>query len=152
MFEVVAGPSFFQLSFSIPTLQHELNSWRALFDFEIPDMLTLPTVLGRSVRLALILLVADGLAAYGLTFLSFRFIEIMGDLMLIEVAILFVLAGLLDVGTSIGAAQFRKTILGSKEGYSSSKHKDAERTALLYFLGGMILFLILIVFAIYEQS
>lgn len=115
-------------------------------------MLTLLTVFGRSVRLALVLLVADGLAAYGLTFLSYRFIEVMGDLMLIEVAILFVFAGMLDFFTSIGAAQFRKTILGSKEGYSSSKHKEAEKTALVYFLGGLLIFLMLIVFALYERS
>lgn len=115
-------------------------------------MLTLLTVLGRSVRLALVLLVADGVAAYGLTFLSYRFIEVMGDLMLIEVAILFILAGLLDFSTSIGAAQFRKTLLGSKQGYSSSKHKEAEKKALVYFLGGLIIFLILIVFALYKQS
>ena len=100
----------------------------------------------------MVLLVADSLAAYALTFLSYRFIEVMGDLMLIEVAILFVLAGLLDFSTSIGAAQFRKTILGSKQGYSSSKHKEAEKTALVYFLGGLIIFLMLIVFALYEQS
>ena len=100
----------------------------------------------------MVLLVADGLAAYGLTFLNFRFVEVMGDLMLIEVAILFVLAGILDFSNSIGAAQFRKTMLGSKEGYSSSKHKETQRTALVYFLGGLIIFLMLIVLALYEQS
>ena len=115
-------------------------------------MLTLLTVLGRSVRLASVLLVADGLAAYGLTFLSYRFIEIMGDLMLIEVAILFLIAGLLDFFTSIGAAQFRKTLLGSKQGYSSSRHKETEKKALVFFLGGLIIFLILIVLALYKQS
>jgi len=115
-------------------------------------MLTLLTVLGRSARLALVLLFADGLAAYGLTFLGFHFIEVIGDLMLIEVAILFMLAGLLDFFTSIGAAQLRKILLGSKQGYSSSRHKEAEKKALVYFLGGLIIFLILIVFALYEQS
>jgi hypothetical protein len=115
-------------------------------------MLTLLTVLGRSVRLVLGLLVADGLAAYGLTFLGYSFIEVMGDLMLVEVALLFLLAGLLDFSTSIGAAQFRKTILGSKQGYSSSRHKEAEGKAVVFFVAGLIIFLTLIIFALYSQS
>ena len=114
-------------------------------------MLTLLTVLGRSVRLALGLLIVDGLAAYGLTFLRLGFIEVMGDLMLIEVAALFMLAGLLDFSTSIGAVQFRKAILGSKEGYSSLKHKEAEKNAAVFFVGGLIIFLMLIIFAFYSQ-
>ncbi|HXZ91184.1 MAG TPA: hypothetical protein VEG61_08985 [Candidatus Dormibacteraeota bacterium] len=115
-------------------------------------MLTLLSVLGRSVRLALALVVVDGLAAYGLTFLSYRFIEVVGDLMLVEVALLFLLAGLLDFFTSIGAAQFRKTFLGSKQGYSSSKHKEAEKKAVVFFLGGLIIFLMLIILSRYSQS
>ena len=115
-------------------------------------MLMLLSVLGRSVRLALGLLVADGLAAYGLTFLSYSFIEVMGDLMLGEVALLFLLAGLLDFFSSIGAAQFRKTFLGSKQGYSASKHKEAEKKALVFFFAGLIIFLMLIIFALYSQS
>ena len=115
-------------------------------------MLTLLTVLGRSVRLALGLLVSDGLAAYGLTFLGYRLIEVMGDLMLVEVALLFLLAGLLDFSSSVGAAQFRKTIMGSKDGYSSSKHKETEKKAAVFFLAGLIMFLMLVAFAVYSQA
>ena len=81
-------------------------------------MLTFPTIIGRTLRIVGGLLLADGLAAFALTFLSYRFIEILGDFMLIEVAILFILAGLLDFSRSIGAVQFRKVILGSKQEYS----------------------------------
>src|SRR5208282_3673860 len=110
-------------------------------------MLTFLTILGRSLRIAGGLLVADGLAAYSLTFLSYRFIETIGDSMLIEVAILFLLAGLLDFYSSVGAVQFRKVVLGSKQEYSSSAHKEAEKKALVFFLGGVILLLMLIVLA-----
>ncbi|MGA3109350.1 MAG: hypothetical protein ABSD99_07815 [Candidatus Bathyarchaeia archaeon] len=115
-------------------------------------MLTFPTILGRSLRIVGGLLLADGLAAYGLTFLSYRFIDTLGDSMLIEVAVLFILAGLLDFSSSIGAVEFRKTILGSKQEYSSSTHKEAERKATVFFLGGVILLLMLIVMALYAGS
>ena len=112
-------------------------------------MLTFLTILSRSVRIAGGLLVADGLAAYGLTFLNYRFIETIGDSMLIEVAILFIIAGLLDFSSSIGAVQFRKTILGSKQEYSSSAHKEAEKKASVFFLGGVTLLLVLVLLALY---
>ncbi len=115
-------------------------------------MLTFLTILGRSLRIAGGLLVADGLAAYSLTFLSYRFIETIGDSMLIEVAILFLLAGLLDFYSSVGAVQFRKVVLGSKQEYSSSAHKEAEKKALVSFLSGVILLLMLIVLALYAGS
>jgi uncharacterized membrane protein len=115
-------------------------------------MLTFLTILSRSLRIAGGLLFADGLAAYGLTFLSYRFIEIIGDSMLIEVAILFMIAGLLDFSSSIGAVQFRKTILGSKQEYSSSAHKEAEKKASVFFLVGVILLLVLVVVALYAGS
>lgn len=115
-------------------------------------MLTFLTILGRSLRILGGLLFTDGLVAYGLTFLRYRFIETVGDFMLVEVAVLFLLAGLLDFSSSIGAVEFRKTILGSKQEYSSSAHKDAERKASVFFLGGMILLSMLIIMAIYAGS
>lgn len=115
-------------------------------------MLTFLTILGRSLRIAGGLLVADGLVAYVLTFLSYPFIETIGDIILIEVAILFIMAGVLDFSSSIGAVQFRKTILGSKQEYSSSAHKEAEKKASLFFLGGVILLLMLVALALYAVS
>ncbi len=112
-------------------------------------MLTFLSILGRSLRITGVLLVADGLASYGLTFLSYSFIETVGDSMLIEVAVLFLLAGLLDFYSSVGAVQFRKVIFGSKQEYSSSTHKEAEKKAAVFFLCGVTLLLILIALAIY---
>jgi hypothetical protein len=113
-------------------------------------MLTFPTIIGRTLRIVGGLLLADGLAAFALTFLSYRFIEILGDSVLIEVAILFILAGLLDFSRSIGAVQFRKMILGSKQEYSATAHKEAEKKALVFFLGGVILLSLLVVLALYS--
>jgi len=115
-------------------------------------MLTFLTILGRSLRVTVGLLVADSLAAYSLTFVSYRFIEIIGDSMLIEVAILFIIAGLFDFSSSIGAVQLRKTILGSKQEYSSSRHKEAEKKASVFFLSGAILLLALVILALYAGS
>jgi hypothetical protein len=115
-------------------------------------MLTFPTILSRSIRLAGGLLVADFLAAYGLTLLSYTFIEIMGDLMLVEVAVLFIVAGLVDFSSSVGAAQFRKVIVGAKKDYSPSAHKEAQKKAGVFFLSGLIIFLILVGFAILNQA
>ncbi len=115
-------------------------------------MLTFLTLLSKSARIAVGLLVADGAAAYGLTLLSYRFTETLGDLMLVEVAILFIMAGLLDFSSSVGAVQFRKTILGSKQEYSSSAHKEAEKKALVFLLDGVILLFLLVALALYGVS
>ena len=111
-------------------------------------MLTFLAILGKSLRIAAIILVADFILAYGLMFLSYSFVETVGDIMLIEVAILFILAGLMDFSSSLGAAQFRKTILHSKEGYSSVKHKEVERKAALFFFVGLVIFSVLVILAL----
>jgi hypothetical protein len=115
-------------------------------------MLTFLAILGRSLRIAAALLAVDSILAYVLTLLTYSFVETMGDLMLFEVAILFILAGLLDFSSSIGAAQFRKTILHSKLEYSSVTHKEVERKAAVFFLGGLIIFLVLVLFAIFLRT
>ncbi len=113
-------------------------------------MLSLLRIIRRSFALCAAILAADGVAAYLLEFLNYAFIESIGDLMLVEVALLFVVAGLMDFATSIGGAQFRRMILASKEGYSASKHKETERKAAVLFLSGLILLLLLIATAIYD--
>lgn len=112
-------------------------------------MLSFPRIVRLSVQLATGILVADCVVGFLLTFLRFTFIEVVGDLILGEVAVLFIIAGLIDFASSIGATQFRKTIRVSKQGYSSSKHKMSERKASVLFLAGVILFSILIVVSIY---
>jgi hypothetical protein len=123
---------------------------RALYSVEMKDsrggcMLTFLRTLVRGTEWAAVLLVTDALVSSSL---GLGFVEILGDLMLVEVGVLFVLAGLIDFASSIGAAQFRKTILKSKEGYSDSKHKESERRASIALIAGVILFLLLILAAI----
>jgi hypothetical protein len=115
-------------------------------------MLTFLAICIRSLRNAGGVLAADILVAYGISFSGFRFIELLGDLMLLEVAILFIAAGLLDFSSSIGAVQFRKVILGSKEAYSRSAHSEAEKRAVVFFMTGLIIFMILIGIAIINRS
>ena len=105
----------------------------------------------RALRLVGGLLVADAFTAYLLTFFGHNFVEVAGDLMLVEVAVLFIVAGLLDFSTSIGAAQFRKTIFAAKQGYSAARHKEAGWKALVFFLAGLILLLILVTAALYTR-
>jgi len=114
-------------------------------------MLRFLTVLVRALQLVGGLLLVNVLTAYLLTRLNYSFVEVIGDLMLMEVAVLFILAGVVDFSTSIGAAQFRKTILAAKQGYSASRHKEAGWKALVFFLAGLILLLILVVAALYTR-
>jgi uncharacterized membrane protein len=114
-------------------------------------MLSFLKIIRRSLELCAALVLVDGIAAFLLNFLNYAFLESIGDLMLVEVALLFILAGLMDFASSIGGTQFRKLILSSKEDYSPSKHKETERRASVFFLAGAILLLILIATAVYES-
>ena len=110
-------------------------------------MLTFPKILGRALLIAASAILSDGFVSFGVTFLGFSFIEIIGDLILVEVAICFLIAGLIDFSSSVGAAHLRKAVLGSAQEYSSLAHKEAERKALVLLLGGTFLFVILIAIA-----
>jgi hypothetical protein len=79
-------------------------------------------------------------------------VEIIGDLMLIEVAVLFLVAGLIEVSYSIGGAGFRKNVLGLKQEYSQYAHKEAERKALVLIFAGLFMFVVLIAVAGFIRS
>jgi hypothetical protein len=115
-------------------------------------MLTFLRIIGRSLLIAAGAMIADGLVAYGTVLLGFSFVEIIGDLMLVEVAILFLVAGLVDFGSSVAAVQFRKTVLGSRQEYSQSAHKEAERRAAVLVLAGVFMFVILMAVAVLTRS
>ena len=111
-------------------------------------MLTFPKILGRSLLIAAGAMLVDGLGSYAATLFGFSFVEVMGDLMLVEVAALFLIAGLIDFSSSVGAAHLRRAMLGSKQEYSSLAHKEAGQKALVLVLSGTFMFAVLIVFAI----
>lgn len=111
-------------------------------------MLTFPKVFARSLLIVAAAILADALASSLATVYGISFIEIMGDMMLIEVAILFLIAGVIDFSTSVGAAHLRKALFGSESEYSSSAHKESGRRALVLVLAGIVMFALLIAVAI----
>ena len=115
-------------------------------------MLTFPKVLTRSLMIAAGAILGDGLVSIGMTLVGFGFVETIGDLMLVEVAFLFLVAGLIDFSSSVGAAEFRKTLLHSRQEYSQSAHKEAERRALVFVSAGILIFATLIVVAVFTRS
>jgi len=119
----------------------EYYSWKSI-------MLTFPKIITRSMLIVLVVISADSLVASEMIPFGFSFVEIIGDVMLVEVAILFIVAGLIDFSSSIGAAQFRKSVLGSKQDYSQSVHKEAERKAVVLVLAGIFIFMVLLGIAV----
>jgi hypothetical protein len=103
-------------------------------------------VLLRSLKISAGLLFIDGLTAFLLRGFVYPF-ETLGDMLLVETASLFLLAGFVDFGTSLGFVQFRKSVFASKESFSSEKRKEAERRATILVGSGIILFSILILLA-----
>jgi hypothetical protein len=111
-------------------------------------MLTFPKILARALLITAGAILCDAFASYGTSFLGFSFVEVMGDLMLVEVAILFLVAGIVDFSSSVGAAHLRQAVLGSKQEYSAFAHKEAERKAVVLVLAGAFMFLILVVIGV----
>jgi len=75
---------------------------------------------------------------------------ILGDLMLLEVAILAILGGLVEFSRSKGVYEFRRLALHSKEEFSTQKHLEASRMAVVFFSGALMLFSILIALALIQ--
>ena len=117
-------------------------------------MLTYAAVLKRALKIAAVLLLAD--SAIALVPFSILIdmspIGVLGDLMLVEAAALFIMAGILDFASSVGMAQFRKTFLSSKEDYSPEKRKEKERTAMIFLFTGLLLLGLMILLMAYDLS
>jgi len=103
-------------------------------------MLTYAQVFRRSLKIAAGLGTADIVGAL----LSIEFgtlpMDVTGNLLLLEAAALFILAGIVDFGSSVGIVEFRRAIFSTKEEFSPSKRKDAERSALVFLAAGAMLF------------
>jgi hypothetical protein len=108
----------------------------------------------RALKVAAFLLLADSVIALlpFSTMIDLSPIGVMGDLMLAEVATLFIIAGILDFSSSIGMAQFRKTFLSSKEDYSTEVRKEKERTAMIFLFTGLVLLAAMILLMVYNLS
>jgi len=73
--------------------------------------------------------------------------ETFGDMLLVETALLFLFAGIVDFGTSVAILQFRRSVFNSKETFSAQKRKEAERRAIALVSSGTVLLVILIMLA-----
>jgi len=75
---------------------------------------------------------------------------IFGDLLLIEVGLLTILGGIVEFSRSKGVYEFRRVAFRSKEQFSTARHGEASRTAIVFFTAGLALFVILTVLTLIE--
>jgi hypothetical protein len=67
-----------------------------------------------------------------------------GDLLLIEVGLLAIVGGLVEISRSREAYEFRRLALGSKEEFSTEKHPEASKRAVVLISTAATLFLLLV--------
>jgi hypothetical protein len=80
------------------------------------------------------LLVPFGLSALG----------VLGDLMLLEVGILAIVGGLVEISRSREAYEFRRLAMGSKKEFSTAKYAEASKRAVLLISTAGTLFLLFV--------
>jgi hypothetical protein len=115
-------------------------------------MLTYADVFRQSLKYSGIILAGDLVVAF-LPFSSWidsSRIGTVGDLILVEVAVLFMIAGILDISSSAGMAGFRKLFSPNVE-FSSAKRREVERKAMVFLICGFLLLVAMIVLAIYDR-
>jgi hypothetical protein len=88
-------------------------------------------------------MVAGLLMLFGL-----RSLETVGDLLLFEVGALAIAGGIVEFSCSKGVSEFRRVALQSKDDFSTAKHSEASKKAVVLFFAAAILFLVLIVLAL----
>lgn len=114
-------------------------------------MLSRADVFRRSVTCASALVAVDVTVAL-LPFFSWIDVSsaaVLGDLLLFEVAMLFMVAGVIDISSSAGMTGFRKLFSSSVE-YSTVKRREAERHVVVFILTGVFLLAAMIVLAIFD--
>ena len=114
-------------------------------------MLTYLDVLRRSLKSACVLLAADASIAFlpFWTKIESSSTGVVGDLLLVEVAGLFIGAGILDISSSAGMTGFRKLFSLDVE-YSPAKRREVERHAMVFLLTGSLLLVAMILLATYD--
>jgi hypothetical protein len=99
-----------------------------------------------------IILLINMVVASASTWLGLRATDVLGNLLLVEIATFFIVAGILDFATSVGIAQLRKVLFPGRGGFSTSGRRDSERSALVFVAVGLILSLIMILLALFDMS
>jgi hypothetical protein len=114
-------------------------------------MLTYADIFRRSLILAATMVAADLVVAFLpiSTLIDISFAGIVGDLLLLEVAAVFLAAGVVDFSSSLGMTAFRR-LLSSRVEYSAIRRKEAEQSALMLLVAGSILLLALITLSCYD--
>lgn len=114
-------------------------------------MLTYAQVIRRSMKYAGIFLAGDLAVALlpFFTWIDSSRIGIIGDLLLAEVAALFIMGGIVDVSSSAGMTGFRKLFSSNIE-YSAAKRKESESRALVFLIAGSLLLAAMIALATYD--
>jgi hypothetical protein len=111
-------------------------------------MLPYSQVLCRSLKIAAILVVTDLTIAFVTMRLGLPPAGVFGDLLLLEVAALVLLAGLIDFGSSLGISHLRRITFSSRQDFSFQKRSENERKAMVFLFAGLMLLALMILFAI----
>jgi hypothetical protein len=77
---------------------------------------------------------------------------IVGDFLLVEVGLLTILGGLVEFSRSKGVYEIRRITLLSKEEFSTTKHDEASRRALVLFSAALTLFVLLLILTLIESQ
>jgi hypothetical protein len=122
-----------------------------MYDDEERMMLSRADIFRRSVKYASILVAADVAVALlpFFNWIDVSSIGVLGDLLLAEVAMVFIAAGVLDISSSAGMTGFRKLFSSGVE-YSAIKRREAERHAMVFLVTGLFLLAAMIVLAIFD--
>ena len=94
--------------------------------------------------IAAVLFLADSAVAGVLMFTGLPPLGTIGDLLLIEVGVLAIVGGLVDISRSREAYEFRRLALGSKEEFSTAKYAEASKRAVVLISTAGTLFLLLV--------
>jgi hypothetical protein len=111
-------------------------------------MLSYSQVLRRSLKIAAILVVTDLTIAFVTMRLDLPPAGVFGDLLLLEVAALILLAGLVDFGSSLGISHLRRIAFSSRQDFSFQKRSEIERKAMVFLFAGLMLLAVMILLAI----
>jgi hypothetical protein len=120
--------------------------------WDLPLLPAYMHILRRGLTLAAIILIFNAIVGFASTWLGFRVTDAIGDLLLLEVAALFIGAGIVDFSTSVGISQIRRLIFPGKEGFSSSSRRESEFRALVLVVTGLFLCVIMILLALLDMS
>jgi len=98
----------------------------------------------KSIKVFITITFANVVLALVLTSLGLALREVIADFSLLEAAVLFVLAGIVDLSSSVSAAQFRRLIFSSKEQYSVDRRRNGTEGLALLIPGLMLFALVLL--------